>query len=272
MCRWAAYLGSPIFLEDIISRPGHSLIAQSQDAAECKTSTNGDGFGLAWYDQRPEPGLYRDVYPAWSDTNLRALARQVRSKLFLSHVRASTGSAISRNNCHPFAAGRWSFMHNGQVGGFEQFRRYADMCVPDDLYHHRKGATDSEILFLLALKEGLDQDPLAALERAVAKMESLSRSRGTTPHMRLSVAMSDGRKLYAARYSSDHIAPSLYYRWSNSRQGWAVVSEPLEQQQEGWQQLPAGGFLTLTAEGADAGEAVTEFDPNRHEVDLNCPG
>ena len=57
-------------------------------------------------------------------------------------------------------------MHNGQVGGFEQFRRYADMCVPDDLYHHRKGATDSEILFLLALKEGLDQDPLAALERA----------------------------------------------------------------------------------------------------------
>lgn len=272
MCRWAAYLGSPIFLEDIISRPGHSLIAQSQDAAECKTSTNGDGFGLAWYDQRPEPGLYRDVYPAWSDTNLRALARQVRSKLFLSHVRASTGSAISRNNCHPFAAGRWSFMHNGQVGGFEKFRRYADMCVPDDLYHHRKGATDSEILFLLALKEGLDQDPLAALERAVAKMESLSRSRGTTPHMRLSVAMSDGRKLYAARYSSDHIAPSLYYRWSNSRQGWAVVSEPLEQQQEGWQQLPAGGFLTLTAEGADAGEAVTEFDPNRHEVDLNCPG
>ncbi|MFC4215156.1 class II glutamine amidotransferase [Pseudophaeobacter arcticus] len=268
MCRWAAYLGSPIFLEDIISRPGHSLVAQSQEATECKTSTNGDGFGVAWYDQKAEPGLYRDVYPAWSDTNLRALAHQVQSGLFLSHVRASTGSAISRNNCHPFAVGRWSFMHNGQVGGFEQFRRYADMCIPDELYPHRKGATDSEVLFLLALKEGLDQDPLQALERAVAKLEALSRNRGTTPHMRLSVALSDGERLYAARYSSDHVAPSLYYRWSNTRQGWAVVSEPLEQKQDGWQLLPPGGFLTLSNSGSE----VTDFTPGRHDIDLSCPG
>ncbi|MEP2715945.1 class II glutamine amidotransferase [Pseudophaeobacter sp.] len=268
MCRWAAYLGSPIYLEDIISRPGHSLVAQSQVATECKTSTNGDGFGVAWYDNRPEPGLYRDVYPAWSDTNLRALAHQVKSGLFLSHVRASTGSAISRNNCHPFAAGHWSFMHNGQVGGFETFRRYADMCIPDELYPHRKGATDSEVLFLLALKEGIDQDPLGAMERAVAKLESLSRDRGTTPHMRLSAALSDGQSLYAVRYSSDHIAPSLYYRWSESRQGWAVVSEPLEQEQDGWKQLPAGGFLTLSADRAE----VSEFDPSRQVIDLNCPG
>ncbi|MGR3623042.1 class II glutamine amidotransferase [Pseudophaeobacter sp.] len=267
MCRWAAYLGSPIYLEDIISRPGHSLVAQSQEATECKTSTNGDGFGVAWYDSREEPGLYRDVYPAWSDPNLRALSYQVKSGLFLSHVRASTGSAISRNNCHPFAAGRWSFMHNGQVGGFERFRRYADMCVPDALYQHRKGATDSEILFLLALKEGLDAHPLQAMERAVAKMESLSRKRGTTPHMRLSAAFSDGQHLYAARYSSDHIAPSLYYRWSASRQGWAVVSEPLEADQDGWKELPPGGFLTLSATQAQ----VSSFDPTHHDVDDSCP-
>ncbi|MCD9150017.1 class II glutamine amidotransferase [Pseudophaeobacter flagellatus] len=267
MCRWAAYLGSPIFLEDIISRPGHSLVAQSQEATECKTSTNGDGFGVAWYDRKAEPGLYRDVYPAWSDTNLRALAHPVQSGLFLSHVRASTGSAISRNNCHPFAVGRWSFMHNGQVGGFERFRRYADMCIPDELYSHRKGATDSEVLFLLALKEGLDQNPLFALERAVAKLEALSRNRGTTPHMRLSVALSDGERLYAARYSSDHIAPSLYYRWSDTRQGWAVVSEPLEQEQDGWHQLPPGGFLTLS----DRGSEVTDFAPGGHNIDLSCP-
>jgi len=64
MCRWAAYIGEPIFLDEVVSRPGHSLIRQSQSAAEAKTATNGDGFGLAWYDRRPEPGLYRDVYPA----------------------------------------------------------------------------------------------------------------------------------------------------------------------------------------------------------------
>ena len=257
MCRWAAYIGAPIYLEDVISRPGHSLIEQSKEADECKTSTNGDGFGVAWYDTRPEPGLYRDVYPAWSDPNLRSVAHHIRSGLFLAHVRASTGSAISRNNCHPFTAGNWSFMHNGQAGGFEHFRKQADMCVSDDLYHHRKGATDSEVLFLMALEKGVDQDPHGALSRSVARLESLSRERGCTPHMRLSAALSDGKRMFAVRYSSDHIAPSVYYRWSEARRGWAVVSEPLEADETGWTELAAGTFMELN----DGQISMTDFNP-----------
>ena len=46
MCRWAAYVGKPIYLEDIITRPEHSLVAQSVEASECKTTTNADGLGL----------------------------------------------------------------------------------------------------------------------------------------------------------------------------------------------------------------------------------
>ncbi|MGN6303194.1 MAG: class II glutamine amidotransferase, partial [Mesorhizobium sp.] len=114
MCRWAAYLGEPVFLEDIVTAPCHSLIEQSHHALEAKTPTNGDGFGIAWYGDRPEPGLYRDILPAWSDPNLKSLCRQIRSGLFLAHVRASTGGATSRANCHPFILGRWAFMHNGQ--------------------------------------------------------------------------------------------------------------------------------------------------------------
>lgn len=257
MCRWAAYAGQPIFLEEVISRPGHSLIAQSQEAERCKTATNGDGFGVAWYGSRPEPGQYRDVYPAWSDPNLRAVAHQVESGMFLAHVRASTGSAISRNNCHPFAVGRWSFMHNGQVGGFEKFRKQADMSVADHLYPHRKGATDSEVLFLLALAEGLDEDPQGAISRSVARLESLSQASGDTPHMRLSAAFSDGQKLYAVRYSSDNIAPSVYYRWCEKWQGWAVVSEPLEPDEDGWMELPPGSFLELV----NGKKRITSFSP-----------
>ncbi|AZV78235.1 class II glutamine amidotransferase [Parasedimentitalea marina] len=257
MCRWAAYIGEPIFLEDIISRPDHSLIEQSKEAEECKTSTNGDGFGVAWYDTRPQPGLYRDVYPAWSDPNLRSVAHHIQSRLFLAHVRASTGSAISRNNCHPFTVGNWSFMHNGQAGGFEHFRKQADMCIPDELYQHRKGATDSEVLFLMALGEGLENDPQGALGRAVARLETLSRQRGSTPHMRLSAALSDGHRLFAARYSSDLIAPSVYYRWSDTHQGWAVVSEPLETDEDGWTELEPGTFLELNGDTV----TLTDFSP-----------
>ncbi|MDB6180214.1 class II glutamine amidotransferase [Paracoccus fistulariae] len=242
MCRWAAYVGQPIFLEDIVSRPAHSLIRQSQSAQRCLTPVNADGFGIAWYGEREEPGLYRDVMPAWSDPNLRCLVQQVRSGLFMAHVRASTGTATSRNNCHPFAVGKWSFMHNGQFGGYDEFRRDADLMIPDDLYAHRKGATDSEALFLIALGEGLDCDPKGAMERAVARMSDLSERRGSAPHVRIACAFSDGRRLYAIRHASDEHAPSLYHRWSASRNGRAVVSEPLEDDQDDWQELPSGSF------------------------------
>lgn len=245
MCRWAAYIGAPIFLEDIVSKPGHSLVRQSLGAQRCLTPVNADGFGLAWYAHRPEPGLYRDVMPAWSDANLASLVSSVRSGLFMAHVRAATGTATSRNNCHPFVVGRWSFMHNGQFGGYGDWRRHAEQLIPDDYYGFRRGATDSEALFLAALGAGLDDDPRAALERATARFEAAARQRGCLPYVRLTAAFSDGRRLYAVRYASDDAAPTLYHRWSASRRGWAVVSEPLEQDEPDWVEVPAGSFCTF---------------------------
>ena len=257
MCRWAAYIGQPIFLEDIISRPGHSLVHQSVSATRGHTPVNGDGFGLCWYGERAEPGLYRDTMPAWSDPNLKSLVGQVKSGLFMAHVRASTGTATSRNYCHPFTVGRFSFMHNGQFGGYDGWRRSAEMIIPDEFYAHRKGATDSEALFLIALGHGLDLDPLGAMARAVAEMEALARARGTLPHVRLTAAFSDGQRLYALRYASDDAAPTLYHRWSDTRGGRAVVSEPLEPDECDWLEVPQGSFCTF--EGDDV--CITPFAP-----------
>lgn len=259
MCRWAAYVGAPIFLEEIVSRPGHSLIHQSHCATQCHTAINADGFGLAWYGDRAEPGLYRDVMPAWSDPNLKSLTAQVKSHLFLAHVRASTGTATSRNNCHPFTHGVWSFMHNGQIGGFDKFRRDAEMMIPEELYAHRKGATDSEALFLVALAEGLNTDPRGALERAAARFIAISKAKGAAPHLRLSAALSDGKKLFAVRYSSDDQVPSLYCRYSESRQGMAVVSEPLEDGEGDWTEIAASTFSTFDGKHM----SVEEFRPCR---------
>ena len=244
MCRWAAWVGKPVYLEDVISKPGHSLIDQSRAAEECKTAINADGFGVAWYGEREVPGLYRDVFPAWSDPNLKSLTAQVKSSLFMAHVRASTGTATSRNNCHPFVVGKWSFMHNGQIGGFEDFRRDADMAIPKSLYSNRKGATDSEALFLLALAEGLEKEPLLAMERAVFKLDAMSREWGKAPHVRLAVAMSDGERLYAVRYASDERAPSLYHCYDEEKDGWTVVSEPLEAESD-WQPIAPNTFCVF---------------------------
>ncbi|MEM7525541.1 MAG: class II glutamine amidotransferase [Pseudomonadota bacterium] len=255
MCRWAAYIGEPIYLEDVVTAPGQSLIAQSMQASESKTETNGDGFGLAWYGERGAPGLYHDVLPAWADDNLRSLAHQVSSRLFLAHVRAATGTATSRTNCHPFAAGKWSFMHNGQAGGYGQFRRQVDMSISDACYAHRHGTTDSEAMFLMALGGDIDRDPKSALEHATHRLETMSRETGQTPHMRMTVALSDGERLFCARYASDAHAPTLYHR--KMGEGRVVVSEPLDRSQSDWEAIPPGSFATVTADGVE----LSDFDP-----------
>ena len=154
MCRWLAYLGEPVFLEDFVSKPCQSLIAQSRHCREAKSEFNADGFGIGWYGEREKPGLFRDVRPAWSDENLLSIAHQIRASLFLAHVRAATGTATSRANCHPFAVGRHMFMHNGQVGGCQAIRRRLEALIPDELYNARVGTTDTEALFLIALATG----------------------------------------------------------------------------------------------------------------------
>jgi predicted glutamine amidotransferase len=105
MCRWLTYCGAPIYLDKVLFEPQNSLINQSLHARHSHVTTNGDGFGVGWYGERGVPGVYRDILPAWNDHNLKSLSHQIRSGLFLAHVRASTGTATARSNCHPFAHG-----------------------------------------------------------------------------------------------------------------------------------------------------------------------
>ena len=93
MCRWLAYSGTPIPLEDLLFKPENSLIRQSLAASESIVPTNGD---------RSFPGIYRDTMPAWNDSNLLSLSQQIHARSFFAHVRASTGTTTSRDNCHPF--------------------------------------------------------------------------------------------------------------------------------------------------------------------------
>src|SRR5262249_14178276 len=102
MCRWLAYSGSPILLEDVLYKPSHAFVKQSLDARLGATTTNGDGFGIGWYSVGETPALFRSIEPAWNNRNLRDLAGHVASGLFFAHIRASTGTAIQQTNCHPF--------------------------------------------------------------------------------------------------------------------------------------------------------------------------
>lgn len=246
MCRWAAYLGEQVYLEEIVTAPCHSLIAQSHHALEAKTATNGDGFGLAWYGERPEPGLYRDILPAWSDPNLKSLCRQIRSGLFLAHVRAATDGATSRANCHPFVHGQWSFMHNGHIGHFGRLRRHLEASLTDAGYDAVQGTTDSELFFMLMIEAGLQDDPLNATIGAVAHVLDAAQRAEVDPVIRLTAAFSDGECLHAIRYATDAFAPTLYTSDFRGTAGRCLVSEPFDRTCGEWQAIPPGSFVTVT--------------------------
>jgi len=253
MCRWAAYRGEPLYLEELVSSPAHSLIEQSHCATRAKTATNGDGFGIAWYGDRPEPGRYRDILPAWSDCNLRSLARQIRSPLFLAHVRAATYGATRRDNCHPFVHGSWSFMHNGQIAGFDGIRRRMETMLSDDLFNARTGTTDSELLFLLALELGLDADPFGAMEKAIALVEGFSREKSGEALVRFTACFSNGSELYAVRYATDHKPPTLYAApMGGDRTGYCLVSEPLNDDVDTWVEISDGTAVKVCPDGMQA--------------------
>ncbi|MBU6497355.1 MAG: class II glutamine amidotransferase [Rhodospirillales bacterium] len=242
MCRFLAYRGQPILLEELVAAPAHSLIHQSLHAEEAKTGTNGDGFGIGWYGERTEPGLYREVRPAWADENLRSICAQVRSGLFFAHVRASTGTATSRANCHPFAAGRFMFMHNGQIGGWKQLRRPIEAMIPDSMYDCRQGSTDSEAILLAAMAAGLARDPIGVMAATLARIQAMMRDAGIAEALRFTAALTDGERLWAYRWASDARPPTLY--WREDETGLVVVSEPIDGHREDWRAVPVGGCLT----------------------------
>ena len=129
MCRWLAYSGPRLRMSELLFEPVNSLIRQSLLAQRGTVPTNGDGFGLGWYGERRRPGLFRDTLPAWNDANLHDLAQQIAAPLFFAHVRASTGTATSRDNCHPFRLRNLLFMHNGEIGDFMRIRRDVEHMI-----------------------------------------------------------------------------------------------------------------------------------------------
>ena len=171
MCRWIAYRGETITLERTSPRRRIRCWRKASTRMNGIGTINGDGFGLGWYGVHEDPGIYREVRPAWSDENMRHLCRHIRSHLFFAHVRASTGTPSTRPNCHPFSHGRWMFMHNGQIGDWSRIRRRVEGMIPDAFYASRIGTTDSEAVFLAILGAGADDDPIAATKRTLVTPE-----------------------------------------------------------------------------------------------------
>ena len=273
MCRWLAYTGSPVLLTQVLYTPVHSLIDQSLHSRLGAETTNGDGFGVGWYDTTPAPGVFRSIEPAWNDQNLRELAGHIRSHLFFAHIRAAIGSAVQQTNCHPFRHGRWLFMHNGFIDGFAAIKRDLVLAVDESLFPEIKGTADTEVLFYLALTFGLAEDPPDAVARAIGLVEAFGWARGVEYPFQGTIATTDGESLWVFRYSSQGRSRSLFFtrdvrtlrRQYPEREilrevsddARLVVSEPVGDLPGAWVEMPEASYGVVSK----GGDQLLSFAP-----------
>lgn len=273
MCRWLAYSGSPMRLAQVLYTPVHSLIDQSLHSSLGAETTNGDGFGVGWYDGEPTPGLFRSIEPAWNDQNLRELTAHVTSPLFFTHIRAAVGSPVQQANCHPFRHGNWLFMHNGYIDAFATVKRDLVLGVDPGLYPEIEGSADTEVLFYLALTFGLADDPPAAVARAIGFVEACGHARGVKYPFQGTIATTDGESLWVFRYSSEGKSRSLFFTRDVSRlreqypdreilhdvsdDARLVVSEPVGDLPGAWIEMPEATYGVVSK----GGDRLVPFSP-----------
>jgi glutamine amidotransferase len=267
MCRWLAYSGSPLLLEELLYKPEHSLIDQSLHARLGPHTTNGDGFGIGWYNDAEIPVLYRGIDPAWNDQNLREISSHICSRLVFAHIRASTGTPVQHTNCHPFRHGKWLWMHNGLINDFDSIKRELVLGIDPSLYSGLKGSSDTEVFFFLALTFGLEDNPVLGVERAVGFIEHVGTRCGIEYPMRMCVAATDGHDVWGFRYSTEHRSPSLYFstRMDTLREQYPevpalqavsgesrlIVSEPLSDLAGAWNEVPESTCAVIRSDGDD---------------------
>jgi predicted glutamine amidotransferase len=273
MCRWLAYAGSPVSMEELLYASDHSLVVQSLHSRLGAEETNGDGFGVGWYGAAPTPAVFRSIEPAWNDRNLRELSGHISSGVVFAHIRASTGSPVQQTNCHPFRHGRWLWMHNGLIRDFAAVKRDLVLEVAPDIYPNIEGTTDSEVFFHLALTYGLQSDPPNAVARAVGMIEHVGERHAVEHPIQMTVATTDGHRIWAFRYSSERSSRSLFYSTEIATlraqypdnpyvvqlddRARLIVSEPLGDLAGAWNQVPESTCSLLE----DGRYDITPFAP-----------
>ena len=268
MCRWLAYTGAPILISDLVTKPKDNLIQQSLHSKAPRTPTNGDGFGIGWYDKQEYPGLFRSIRPAWNDLNLLDLAEHIESPLFLAHVRATSLATIQETNCHPFRYKNWLFVHNGQIAAFQQVRQILMGKVAPGYFENILGTTDSELMFHLALTFGLEDDVPGAIAEMVRLVEATAKEKGTEESLWMTLGISDGKNLWGFRYASNGKGPTLYISPDIDELSQlnpdaeekfgdfaaCLVSEPIGRFQDSWKPVPENSQVVIREKEIEVSE------------------
>lgn len=274
MCRFAAYLGKPLLINEVISKPKDSLIKQSASALESDIKINADGFGIGWYNISVSelPAVFVSTSPAWNDVNLKNITHQIVSTCFFGHIRAAEEGSVELFNCHPFHYKQYMLMHNGNIAGFKKIKLAIFNLLHEAYFLNIKGTTDSETLFALWLTffHRTKQDHagmIIAWRETLAVIQDLQLSHNIKETSYINALITDGTQITGVRYSSDPSAClSLHYtageRFTHTKEGVhmtkafsenkfksiIIASEIMSLRNKSeWQEIPAQHIIAVDA-------------------------
>ena len=300
MCRLACFLGMPIQLADLVTKPKHSILTQSYDARErqphtvehlSKGNLNGDGFGVGWYSNNAEdknPCVFTSILPAWNNNNLARLAEKVYTPLAFAHVRAAyPGMPVSEQNCHPFACGKYLFMHNGNIGDFLKVRRHLLADLREDVYNSCQSFhSDSAVCFAVFLNQlkdlETDYSPIELSQKMNQTMQVIMdacKEMDAKESSLLNFVVSDGRTVIATKFSDYGCSASLYMSAGTNYEPFnaqseedfhvtrssyrtklaLVASEPITACGSAWTKVPENTMIVMSRE--KEGDVNVAFSP-----------
>jgi glutamine amidotransferase len=131
-------------------------------------------------------------------------------------------------------------------------------------------------MFYLALTFGMQEDVIGGVERMVGFIEEVAERRGVENPLQMTLGISDGRRIYAFRYSSEGKSRTLFH--SRSKEAIQelhpdvgelpdhlriVVSEPFSDLTDLWVEIPESSVVIV-----EQGELLPQpFTPQRsHQV------
>ncbi len=228
MCRVLGYLGPPVLLADLVTRPANSLVNQSFDPEQHDyMQLGGTGFA-SWEKGAPDearPLVYKSARAAFYDTNLHNLCAKLHTTNLLAHIRA-TGyehhTSINDDNCHPFIYPnvRMAMAHNGGLPGWRNMLPDILTASEPGIASQLTGSTDTELLYCLLMSQY--EDPSANMEadeiihglsRFMQKLIEIKRKQGNARQAKLKLFLADGDDLVVANlglgfdYAQDIEAP-----------------------------------------------------------------
>ena len=173
MCRWLAYSGSPVLLEDLLYKPQNSLVVQSLHS-QLGAETDERRRVRRRVVRRPADARACSAAPSRPGTTATSASWPRHDQLAPGASRTSApppGRRCSRRTATRSGTGAGCGCTTATSAASPRCKRDLSLAIDPALFPEIEGTTDTELLFHLALTYGLEDDPPAAMARAVGLVE-----------------------------------------------------------------------------------------------------